>query len=51
MVEQKVFDLKAVIGLYSAKSDGEDITILDESGSKISTFHCLRQQEETDVLF
>ena len=38
--------LKAVVGLFPAQSDGDDIVVRDSTGQIIGRIHCLRQQME-----
>jgi 5-methyltetrahydrofolate--homocysteine methyltransferase len=35
---------KAVVGLFTANSDGDDVTLFSENGDLLKTFHFLRQQ-------
>ncbi len=37
---------KAVVGLFPAQSDGDDIVVRDSTGQIIGRIHCLRQQME-----
>ncbi len=44
--EEKLLQINGVIGFYQAQSNNDDIEVLDEKGTIISTFNMLRQQEQ-----
>jgi len=48
IIAEKWLTAKAVIGLWPAAADGDDITLYADEGRKdtLSTIHCLRQQIE-----
>eukprot|EP00388_Colpodella_angusta_P033872 GDKK01030771.1.p1 GENE.GDKK01030771.1~~GDKK01030771.1.p1 ORF type:complete len:849 (-),score=278.44 GDKK01030771.1:1092-3497(-) len=45
IVDEDLFDLQAVVGIFKANSVGDDIVITDQNGQK-KTIFCLRQQED-----
>ena len=48
IIQEKWLRAKAVVGLFPAVSEGDDITVFDPAGevahSPLTTIHCLRQQ-------
>lgn len=47
LVAEKWLCAKAVVGIFPALSDGDDIEVYDQTGKeKIATFHTLRQQSQ-----
>ncbi|MEM6639362.1 MAG: methionine synthase [Pseudomonadota bacterium] len=46
IVEEKWIKARAVYGLYPARSQGDDIEILDKQGSVVCAFQQLRQQKQ-----
>jgi 5-methyltetrahydrofolate--homocysteine methyltransferase len=47
IINEKWLTAKAVIGIFPAHSDGDDIVVYDESGKeKAATFYTLRQQSQ-----
>ncbi|MCB9062094.1 MAG: methionine synthase [Halobacteriovoraceae bacterium] len=48
IIKNNRFNLKAVIGIWPAQSNGDDIELLNEFGKHFETLHFLRQQNEKD---
>jgi len=46
IIGEKWLTAKAVVGLWPARSVGDDIQVLDETGHLRATLHCLRQQAD-----
>ncbi len=46
LITEKWLSAQAVVGLYAATREGDDIRVFDDSGKQITTFHTLRQQED-----
>ncbi len=44
IIENKQLEARAVVGLFPAKSTGDDVVIFDDDGSLKTQFHFLRQQ-------
>ena len=40
--------ISAVVGLFRAQSQGDDVWIMDEKGNNLATFYFLRQQEKSN---
>lgn len=49
--EEKWISANAVIGLFKAKSENDDIFLFDEKGNQFSKFSFLRKQQETQENF
>ncbi|CAG0914469.1 unnamed protein product [Notodromas monacha] len=53
MIDEKLVEARAVVGVFPANSVGDDIWVYQEDvwprGEPIGKFHCLRQQAEKDI--
>jgi 5-methyltetrahydrofolate--homocysteine methyltransferase len=49
IIKEKSFTANAVIGLFPANSDGDDISVYTDNSRKdlLTTIHCLRRQKES----
>lgn len=46
IVKENRFRPRTAFGLWSAQSDGDDVSVLDKTGKSIGKFHFLRQQNK-----
>jgi 5-methyltetrahydrofolate--homocysteine methyltransferase len=46
IIKEKWLTAKAVIGIYLATSSEDDISVFNESGKQVATFHTIRQQSK-----
>lgn len=44
IIENKSLQASAVVGLFQAKANGDDVSIISEEGREMTQFHFLRQQ-------